>query len=266
MRKIMKQFIQGRSFWVTFFVIVMSAWYEAESQRVVSLTPSVTELIVDMGCSDVLVGRTSYCPNVNAVVVGDILSVNMEKVVSLKPDIVICVGFVEASTIEKMQKIGINVKSYKTPRSFDEMCRQTIEIGCLIGVEDKAESIVKEERRRVEELKKKVVKTQKRVLFQIGTRPIFSVVDNTYTQGFIDDLGLINVSHTTMPSREYVVSQNPDYVILTTMGGLYKEESKVWQKLIKARIIVVDENMVCSPTPTNYRKSLEVLFDEIYGQ
>lgn len=249
---------------VAFFVFALMSSALLFGQRIVSLSPSVTELIHDLGRESQLVGRTSYCRESAAVVVGDVLSVNIEKIVSLRPDIVVCVGFAKTSVVDKLRALGIKVQVYNTPLSFDEICRQTEEIGAAIGAADEAKQMVADERLRVNSLKSEVRGSGKKLFFQVGVRPLFSVVPNTYMQEFIDAVGCVNVSAETMPSREYVVAQKPDYIILTTMGGMAKDEQAVWQRLTKARTIIIDENIACCPTPVNYRKTLEELIRQMY--
>lgn len=248
--------LKGRSLWVTFFVLFFCS-VVVHGQRVVSLSPSVTELICDIGGEALLVGRTSYCRELKVDVVGDVLNVNTEKILALKPDVVIAVGFLKVSVAEKLRKLGLRVVVYDTPRSFDAICEQAEEIGRIVGLGEAVIQMVSSERERVSILRKGIKRQGKTMFFQVGVRPLFSVVPNTYMQEFIDYVGCRNISDVSMPSREYVISQRPDYVVMTSMGGLYKEEVEIWRRLTNARVMVVSDEVACCPTPKCYRMTLE---------
>nr|HPM35774.1 helical backbone metal receptor [Spirochaetota bacterium] len=72
--------------------------------RIVSLSPSITRMIIDMGKSDILVGITPFCPVVkNAELIGNSIIPSMEKIISLNPDLVIM--SIEDETMIKNEQI-----------------------------------------------------------------------------------------------------------------------------------------------------------------
>lgn len=266
MHRVLKYMKKGRSLRVAFFVLFgLSQGMSVVAQRVVSLSPSVTQLIMQIGREDVIVGRTSYCPHINAVEVGDVLNIRLETVVALRPDIVIVVGFVKPAIVEKLKSLGIKVVMFDTPRSFDEICSQAEEIGKAIGADKEMNDMVAKEKSKVKMIKDRVERNGVPVFFQIGVRPLFSVVPNTYTDEFVKILGCRNVSDKSMPSREYVIGKKPTYIIMTSMGGLCEEESEVWQKLTNAKIVVVDDEKMSCPTPRNFREMLEEVEGKMSG-
>src|SRR5690554_7340835 len=75
--------------------------------RIVSLAPSLTKSIYYMGAAGQLVGRTSYCFIADAddkEVVASAVSVNIEKVLTLKPDLVLATGITNPETIALLQR------------------------------------------------------------------------------------------------------------------------------------------------------------------
>ncbi len=92
-------------------------------KKVVSLAPSLTEMIYELGLGEKLVGNTIYCdyPEEAKKVtkVGDLLNVDAEKVLMLKPDLVFVT--IEGNTQEsykKLKDLGINV-FVSNPRNFE---------------------------------------------------------------------------------------------------------------------------------------------------
>ena len=65
--------------------------------RIVSLAPSVTHTLQQMGLDASVVGRTSYCPaplpGNSSRIIGNVLEVNIEEILLLRPDIVFCMAF-----------------------------------------------------------------------------------------------------------------------------------------------------------------------------
>ena len=67
-------------------------------------------------------------------------------------------------------------------------------------------------------------------------------------------------------SREKVVAQNPDVIIVVSMGVAANQEKKVWQKFRNLsavnndRIYILDPDKVCSPTPPGFVETLKEIF------
>ncbi|MEW6680814.1 MAG: hypothetical protein AB1297_07365, partial [bacterium] len=58
-------------------------------------------------------------------------------------------------------------------------------------------------------------------------------------------------------SKEQVIKDNPDVIIIMEMGILGKEEKKNWEKLGKKRIYIVNPHSLGSPTPASFPKTLK---------
>ena len=70
-------------------------------KRIISLAPSITQSLYYLGAEDKLVGRTSYCvatENDNIEIVASAVTLNMEKAVSMKPDLVLVLGLTDQKT------------------------------------------------------------------------------------------------------------------------------------------------------------------------
>ena len=82
-------------------------------ERIVSVAPSITELIYALGKGNTLVGRTDYCnyPKEAETVpsVGELINPNIEKMVELNPDLVIATANLSDEIIKKLEELGIRV-------------------------------------------------------------------------------------------------------------------------------------------------------------
>ncbi|MFK7782133.1 ABC transporter substrate-binding protein [Psychroserpens sp.] len=162
-------------------------------KRIVSLVPSQTELLVDLGLEDALIGVTKFCvhPNrlrQNKTIVGGTKQVSIDKIKVLKPDIILCNK--EENTkimIEELEKIApVHISDvYNIEDSFELICMY----GEIFKKEEKAEAIVAEVRSKQNEFKSFVSKQPKlKVAYFIWKKPYMVAANQT----FINEMLSIN--------------------------------------------------------------------------
>lgn len=240
--------------------------------RIVSLAPSLTQSLYFLDAQNKVIGVTSYCTvakDDEKEIVASAVKANMEKVVSLKPDLVIVSGFTNPKDIETLRKFNIRVEVFQSPKSFDEICEQFTRLGSLIGNRPKAEQIVAESRRKINAIAANPKwKTKPKMFFQIGANPIFTVVPSTFMDDYIKLLGARNIAQNLTRGsvgREFVVANNPDYIFIVTMGIVGEEEKTVWEKYTnltaarKKRIFIIDSDIACQPTPITFAQTMEMI-------
>jgi ABC-type Fe3+-hydroxamate transport system substrate-binding protein len=254
------------------FLFALTVWqnigYSQQVKRIISLAPSITENLYLIGAKDKLVGCTSYCTlavNDGIQQIGSTIDVNIEKILSLKPDLVLTMLMTKPQDVETMRKLGIRVEILSTPKSFSEICEQTLQIARLTGNEKTAEQVVSSAKQQVESLKSQMKnKPGRKVFFQLGANPVFTVLPNTFMNDFLlfsNSENIANGMKTGIITRESVLSKNPDVIFIATMGGFGQEEKKVWEsyKGLKAaetrKVFLIDSETSCSPTPDNFAKA-----------
>ncbi|TNF42799.1 MAG: hypothetical protein EP310_05505 [Bacteroidetes bacterium] len=255
---------------VLFFALAIwqSEVLAQQVKRIVSLAPSITENLYLIGAGGKLAGCTSYCTMAvqdGVQQIGSTIDVNIEKILSLKPDLVLTMLMTKPQDVEAMRKLGIRVEILPTPKNFEEICEQTLQIARLTGNEKTAEQVVSSAREQVESLKIKMKnKPRQKVFFQLGANPVFTVLPNTFMNDFIlfsNSENIANGMKTGIITRESVLSKNPDVIFIATMGGFGEEEKKVWEsyKGLKAaeskKVFLIDSETSCSPTPDNFAKA-----------
>ena len=242
-------------------------------QRVVSLAPSVTQILYQIGAEDKLVGCTSFCfvaQKDDVPQVGSAVDVNVETLFALKPDLVLAMKLTKSQDIEAIEKLGLKVEVMETPKNFNEICEQTLHIGQLVGAQEKAQSEVAKARKRVAEITDLAQEnSHNKIFFQLGANPVFTVLDHTFMSDFITFCNGINIAAGLTKgtiTRESVLVQNPDVIIIATMGGFGAEEMQVWEKFeqINAvknnKVFLIDSETSCSPTPANFVSALEDVY------
>ncbi|MBP5645443.1 MAG: ABC transporter substrate-binding protein, partial [Bacteroidales bacterium] len=125
-------------------------------QRVVSTSPAVTEIIYALGGQELLVGRTDFCtypPEAASVEsIGGISNLNVEKIVSLNPDIVISGSMIPKKSTDQLEKMGVATVHVIEKQRFDGLYENISRIGQLIGRAPQADSLNEVLRERIHTL------------------------------------------------------------------------------------------------------------------
>jgi iron complex transport system substrate-binding protein len=232
-----------------------------------------------MGAQIKLVGCTNYCKTNNednVKVIANAIQVNMEQLYSLKPDLVLAMGLTSPETFDMMKKLGIRYIKFETPKNFEEICQQYIETGKLLGFENKARKVTEGEKAKLENLKLKIPKEIKpKIFIELGVKPLFAVIPNTFMHDYIITLGGINIATDAscgIISRETILMKNPDAIFITAMGTSEIDEVKTWKSYeqLKAsknnRIFTLDSDMACSPCPDTYIATVKKMFELLYSK
>lgn len=267
--------------YVLLFILLVGqlALQAQEAKRIVSLVPWVTKSLYVMGEQSRLVGCTDFCPveaKDHIPVVANAMNVNLEKILLLKPDLVIASSLVRPETIDNLKNLGLKVISQPYPNSFEEICERFIQIGKLVGQEAKAKSIVVQQQLRLAKLEKEVPEGKKPNIFiQIGAKPLFCAVPNTFMEDFIRFSGGQNIAEALKMgsiTREYVLKQNPDVIFIVTMGIVADQEKQTWEsyQTLSAskskKIFILDADKTCSPTPILFVDALGEMIHLMYGK
>lgn len=260
------------TFFTLLFFIFITTLVAQAPKRIVSLAPSLTKSLYYLGAEDALVGHTTYCniaKDDGKEIVASAIQVNVEKVITLKPDLVIVHSITRSQTVDLLRKAGLRVELFNTPKSYDEVCTQFVELGKIVGKEESARRIVAKTSLEVDSIRN-LYKNEPdvKMLFQIGARPLFTVLDNTFMADYITFSGGVNISSGLTVgtiTREFVLAKNPDAIIIVDMGIVGEDEIKIWQSypdlnaVKKEKIFFVESDMASTPNPVDFLMTLKVL-------
>jgi iron complex transport system substrate-binding protein len=248
-------------------------------QRIVSCGPAVTEKLYLLGMERNIVGVTVYCrrpPEAERKPkIGSVTQINVEKVVSLRPDLVCATSLTDPRSVNKLKALGIRVALFREPKSFAEMNEQFIEMGRLTGRERVAREIVRMAEKKVERIRAGTKGLPRpKVFLQIGANPLFTASKESFLNDFVEFSGGINIAgHSTggLYNREQVLAEDPDIILIVAMEGPTAErEKKRWERFgtIKAvrghAVYVIDPYKMCSPTPVTFVEALETLVNLVH--
>lgn len=259
-------------------LIILVNTYAIQPLRVVSLSPTVTKMLYQLQAQKHIVGCTGFC-EVNYAskipVVATVVDANIEKILLLKPSIIFATGMTQPTIISNLKKLGLNVKVVYSPQNIIEVYKQFIEIGAMVGKEKEAQQIVEIQKQRITAISKKIpANTKPKIFFQIGTKPIFTVISNTFMDEYIKYLGGINIANNLKSgiiTRESVIASNPDIIIIAAMGLTATDVKTEWLafKNLNAvkhnKIFIINSNKSCQATPINFADTFDELVKLIYN-
>jgi len=242
---------------------------ESMPQRVISLTPANTEILFSVGADWQLIGVTTYC-NYPAEAkkvepVGGFLpkSISLEKIVSLKPDVVFAGGGIHASTIEALQRLGVKVLAVE-PRSFADVFHTIKAMGELTGHAQQAEKLVASLQKRYDDV---VAKTSAipaddkyRVFYQVDAKPLTTTGPQSFIGQMVDAAGGVNIfADLEKPfpqvNQEAVVARDPQVIFAPSpeqSGGTKVKTEHGWEGIYAVRnekIYYLDADHVSRPGP-----------------
>lgn len=169
-------------------------------ERIISLVPSQTELLYDLGLDEKVIGITKFCihPSVwfrTKTKVGGTKKINLKYISELRPDLVI-------GNKEENEKIQIEELIKKFPvwmsdiKNPDDATNMITSIGKLTGRSEKSEEITIEIVNRFDKLESDLMKlkfNRKSVAYFIWKKPYIAAGKNTFINAMIEKCGLINV-------------------------------------------------------------------------
>lgn len=201
----------------------------APPRRIVSLVPSVTEVLYAIGAQDTLVGVTDFCdypPEARRKPhVGDMLSPNLETLVTLKPDLVVATrsGNTE-ETFDQLKRIGIPVYLVD-PATVSDVLQLVSDLGELTGHRDGAAAVDKDIKRRIGAVRDRVAgRTLPRVLYVLWPEPLIVPGKGALISELIAIAGGASVTADQGPgyprmSLEAAVGRAPEVIILASHGS-----------------------------------------------
>ncbi|MDO9528542.1 MAG: cobalamin-binding protein [Syntrophales bacterium] len=236
-------------------------------KRIVSLAPSITETLFALGLDEEIVGVTTFSDYPEAAKsktrVGSYVSISLEKVVSLNPDLII--GTADGNkkeTIEQLERIGFPVYMIN-PASLEEIFEMVLDIGRITGRDNVAKDLVRSLRERVSTVVSQTACLKKpRIFFQIGIDPIVTVGRDTLHNKLITLAGGINISgnETTRYPRysiEEIIVRQPEIIVVSSMKRgenfeLVRDKWKRWKNIPAVknnRIYILNTDLTDHPSP-----------------
>lgn len=233
--------------------------------RVISLAPNLTEIVFAVGGGDRLVGRTTYCDfpaeAKSVAEVGDTLQPNLERIISLKPQVVL-ISTASQLEIFTQQLQNQNIAVFVTdPHDLDGVFRSIEQVGEILGQREQARLLVQKLRERAQAVEGKVKqKPPVRVFYQVSAEPLYTAGHDAFVTDLMRRAGAISVT-SDVPgawpkySSESALAARPDAIILPTGGSMGTGNSTVTEALrqspaaVQGRVYKINDDHLARPGP-----------------
>jgi len=257
----------------------------ARPERIVSLAPSYDETLIELGLQDRIVGVTTSSDYLEAVKgaerVGLWVKPNIEKIVALKPDLVLATGFTgQQAAVKKLSAVGIQVVVIDDTRGIEEIFARTKQIGDILGVPGRSEALLGRMRKVIKETRRKITRLPcPRVYVEAGYNPLFTCGKGSFIHDLIEIAGGKNIAeeiNQPFPriSSEFVLSKDPEVIILPYMGRNFGKEAlrqrKGWENIsaVKTGRVYDDlgSQVITIPSPRLILYALPELLKRIHPE
>ncbi|OGC03318.1 hypothetical protein A2276_00145 [candidate division WOR-1 bacterium RIFOXYA12_FULL_43_27] len=231
-------------------------------KRYISCMPSITEILYGLGLEEQIVGVTTACnfppEAAKKEKVGGV-TMNLERIIALKPDLVFLLEDAQKRDIEKMKKFKLPLFVIN-PHSVDDVKQSVLDLGKVTGQEKVAEYMVKTMNDRIAKVERKIRgKEKKKVFLIVGHRPLTTVGRNNFINDIIDLAGGINLGGTSRSpypqfSFEQLVKYDPEALIILE-GVISKRELendsrfKSLSAMRNNMVLFINPDLLCRPTP-----------------
>ena len=235
--------------------------------RVISMAPSITEIIFALQQENRLKGVTRYSDYPAEAKklprIGSYVRLDIERIVALNPDL--CIATKDGNPkaiIDRLASLDIPVYVVN-PHNLDSILETILEIGAILNAGYRAKTLTAGMRTRIQRVIFQVaqVNYRPRVFFQIGISPIVSAGTDTFIHELIELAGGINLAagRSTYPrfSKEQVLALEPEVLVITSMARQagfeqVKSEWRRWPNIPAVRderIFIVDSDLFDRPSP-----------------
>ena len=262
----------------------------AVPQRIVSLAPSNTEILFALGLGDKVVGVTEYCNYPEAAKtkpkVGGFSTVDIEKVVSLRPDLVLATQIHSKTIIPALEKLGLTVVAL-TPSSLTGVLDSITLVGKITGQSKEASELIKDLSTRITAIADKTQKLstaqRPRVFYVTWHDPLWTAGTGTLSNDVISQAGGQNIASDISGDKtidlETVINRDPEVIIVSVGMGTgedlpwqyIKSESRLknTQALLTDRVYKIDGDLIHRPGPRiveALEQMAQFIHPETFGQ
>lgn len=209
--------------------------------RVVSLAPSITEMLFALGLDEQIVGVTDFCDYPPAALTKPKIGYarpNLESLIALRPDLIVAPQeFLRADLLAKLEQLKIPVFLIEA-KSVEDIFAQIQSLGKMFNRTAMSDDLTRAMRERVQVLSGRIASTEKRrVLYVLNSHPLITVGPGSYIHQLIGLAGGINIaagSSSPYPrlSMETVLKEDPEILIFPvgSTESIPKSEQEEWNR------------------------------------
>lgn len=235
----------------------------AHPQRVVSLSPAVTEIMFALGADSLLVGRTEFCvypPEAARIEnIGGISNLNIEKVLSCQPDLIISGSMVPQKVVQQFEKMGVPLVCVIEKQHFDGLFENVAKIGGLVAMDSTAQQLNDRLHKCLDAIDLSPLAQPRSVYYVVGfgSGGNFTAGGNTFINDIIEMAGGQNIASRSEGwtfSVEALLQADPEFILIRAEDSArfcqtvpYNQLSAVRQ----GRMIALEDGILDLQVPRN---------------
>jgi len=198
--------------------------FENEPQTMISFSPSITEILYALSLSDKLIGRTDYCDYPAEAMtkesIGDFYNPDVEKVVSLAPDVVIASSLWTEDVIQKFKEVGITVVVLNEDKEVAGIYDMINLIGQIFNCQDNSAKLIETMKAQIEDVTTKVASLPKKTVYYVvgfGEYGDYTAGGDTFIGNLLTLAGGDNIAKNVSGwsyTLESLIDADPEVIIL----------------------------------------------------
>jgi len=253
---------------------------EKEPKRIITIAPNIAETVYALNKGGELVGRSDYddypvqISKVTAV--GQLTDPSIEKIVELKPDVVIASTHFSKDVVKKLEAVNIKVIVLYGEENFDGVYNTITKVGEVLNANEKAKTLVADMKKKVAAVEAKVKTASKPSVYYVvgfGKSGDYTAGKDTFVGNMLEMAGGKNAAGDVTGwkySIEKLVEKDPDILICSKDYDSKKGiEATTGYKDLKAikggKLLEIDQNIVDRQGP-RLAEGLEVIAKLIHPE
>lgn len=274
----------SKAIFFTFILLSLQPAFAA-SKRLISLSPAATEILFALGLDNQIVGDTTFCnyPQEAKKIpkIGTFSEPNIEKIVSLKPDILFATGLEQTPVVQRLRKLGFEV-IVSDPKDIPGLFESIKEIAGITDKQKEAQILVDSMQQKIEGIKIKVKKIppdrRPNVFIEIWYDPIMTAGPGSIIDEILNIAGGRNIAYDTPRaysrfSSEVIIERDPDVIILGYMTKANTKDTLSrrfgWNKIkaVKNKRVIssIDPDLIFRPSP-RIVDGVEAIYKNLYNE
>lgn len=231
--------------------------FDSEPMKVVSVAPNITETIYQIGLESKLVGRTDYCDYpkeaLNIESIGTLTNPDIEKIISLEPDIVIASTHFSEESNKKLTDLGVKVVVLYAANDIEGAYSIIETMGTIFNVNEAAATAVKDMQTSIKETKALIEGLDKPSVYYVvgfGEFGDYTAGGDTFINQMISQAGGNNIAQAVSGwsyTLESLVEADPDIIIISEDMKSDFETAENYKDLTavkNSRVYGIDKNII----------------------
>lgn len=240
---------------------------ENKPQRIVSLSPGNTEILFALGAGNRIVGVSSYsdypAEAKNIPSIGSYIAPDVEKIIALKPDLVVALAQTQAQQIRLLKRAGIRVAAVE-PKNMQQILTAIDTISDAIGEPANGLALHQKLAKQLEKVRDATSSLPpKRVFVQIWDNPLLTAGNRSFINDIITQAGGVNIAADknadyTPGDIEMLYAHQPEFYIIISHSTadnhsfINKAELKDVAAIKKQQIFHIDDDIMTRPSPRTF--------------